>query len=279
MSKKVLQLFVSQFDRDAKIRFFTRRSKRSLRARREPLLKFPDLCRMTRLIGCTAILSFFIISCTDNEPRTPREVNPNDIFFDYQVRSDESDSFVTVMLQYRYRNARGSTILLSPSTKVELDGEEIGPDSSKLTGAYYEIRKPARDFAGEHSIVFTDNDLKQYKQTFHFSRLALAGDPPDTIPKTRSGDSDWVFQLENVDNEEYIRVVLTDTARYHEGINRVDTVQDGRLVITAKQLQKFARGPVHLELIREEERKIKDGTARGGRIALEYSLRREYILQ
>jgi hypothetical protein len=234
---------------------------------------------MTRLIGCTAILSLFIISCTDNEPRTPRAVNPDDIFFDYQVRSDESDSFVTVMLQYRYRNARGSTILLSPSIKVELDGEEIRPDSSKLTGAYYEIRKPARGFAGEHTIVFTASDQKQYKETFHFNRLVLTGDAPDTVPVARSGAADWVFQLEGTDNEEYIRVVLTDTARYHEGINRVDTVQNGRLVITAKQLQKFARGPVHLELIREEERKVNDGTPRGGRIALEYSLRREYILQ
>lgn len=234
---------------------------------------------MTRLIGWTAIISLLVISCTDNEPRAPREVNPDDIFFDYRVRSEESDSFVTVMLQYRYRNARGSTILLSPSTKVELDGEPIKPDSSRLTGAYYEIRKPAADFDGEHTVVFISGNGKQYKETFYFSRLGLEGDIPDTLPTPRRGDTDWVFQLQGADKEAYIRVVLTDTARYHEGINRVDTIQNGMLIITAKELEKFARGPVHLELIREEERKVKDGTARGGRIALEYGLRREYILQ
>jgi hypothetical protein len=234
---------------------------------------------MTRLIRWMPVLSLLIISCTDNEPSAPREVNPDDIFFDYQVRSEETDSFVTVMLQYRYRNARGSTVLLSPSLKVQLDGEAVKPDSSRLTGAYYEIRKPAAGFEGEHTITFMSGEQKEYKETFHFSRLSLAGEAPDTIPVPRSGDNDWVFQLEGAGNQEYIRVVLTDTARYHEGINRVDTVQNGRLVITAKELQRFARGPVHLELIREEERKLSNGPARGGRIALEYTLRREYILQ
>jgi hypothetical protein len=73
--------------------------------------------------------------------------------------------------------------------------------------------------------------------------------------------------------------MLSDTASFSEGIDRVDTVKNGQIVITAADLQKLVSGPVHLELSREVERRIRNGTRQGGKLVVFYELKREFQLQ
>ena len=56
---------------------------------------------------------------------------------------------------------------------------------------------------------------------------------------------------------------MTDTSYANNGINRVDAVVNGRLVITKADLESLANGPVQLEFIREYERPVKNGTEEG----------------
>jgi hypothetical protein len=230
---------------------------------------------MRYLLFFTTVFFLFIISsCTSNEIGSSKDVNPETIYFDYKVWGDETSDDMTIMLQYRFAGANGTTLWLDEPSKVEVDGVPIAADSSKMTGAFYELVKPAKDFTGNHSIIFTDINKKQYKEEFSFQPIQLRAQPAATVKR-----ADLVFELEGLDPEDRVRVVLTDTSFTSEGINRVDTVKNGRIVISAKDLETVANGPVHLELIKEDEKKIKNSTREGGIISITYGLKRDFKLE
>jgi hypothetical protein len=216
----------------------------------------------------------FLSSCNSNEIGSNKDVNPETIWFDYQVWGEEGKDDMTVMLQFRFAGENGTTLVLEDPSKVELDGEKIKTDSSKMTGAFYEVIKPVKEFTGKHSIVFTGINNKQYKEEFSFQPISLI----TVVPKEIERD-DLVFELDGLDPQEYVRVVLNDTSFASEGINRVDTVKNGRVLISKKDLESVVNGPVHIELYKEVEKPIKNGTQEGGRLSINYGLKREFVLK
>lgn len=219
-------------------------------------------------------LSFFFSSCSSNEIGNSKDVNPATIYFDYQITGEEGNEDITVMLQYRFGGENGTTLVLEEPSKVELDGQVIKTDSSKMTGAFYEIIKPVKDFIGKHTIVFTDINKKQYKEEFSFQPITLRTTIPAIIER-----GDLVFELDGLNAEDHVRVLLNDTAFASPGINRVDTVKNGRIIISKADLETVVNGPVHLELYKEDEKPVKDGTTEGGRLFVSYGLKREFILK
>src|SRR5689334_16427648 len=91
-------------------------------------------------------------SCTSNEIGNAKDVNPETIYFDYRVWGDEDAGYITTRLQYRFAGPNGTTLLLENPSKTELDGIAIKADSSKMSGAYYEVTKPVKEFTGQHAI-------------------------------------------------------------------------------------------------------------------------------
>jgi len=219
-------------------------------------------------------LCFFFGSCTSNEIGNGKDVNPSAIYFDYRIWGNEGDDAITVMLQFRFGGANGTTLVLEEPSKVELDGKQIMTDSSKMTGAFYEMVKPIKEFTGKHTIVFTDINQKQYKEEFNFQPIVLR----TTIPKEIKRN-DLVFELDGLDPIDYVRVILNDTSFASEGINRLDTVRNGRVIISKQDLETVVNGPVHLELYKEVERPIKNGTDEGGKLEITYGVKREFELK
>lgn len=229
---------------------------------------------MARLSSFLLIVSFFILSCTSNEVSNSKDVNPESIYFDYKIWGDEDAGYITARLQYRFAGRNGSTLILEEPSKAELDGEILKADSSKMNGVYYEISRPVQEFAGRHTIVFTDKNNKQYKEEFNFQSITLRTNLPDTVTR-----GDLVFELEGLAPRDYVRILFTDTAAFSEGISRVDTVENGRIVITKSQLNRLANGPVHLEFSKEDDKRIKNGTKEGGSLSISYWLKRDFQLQ
>jgi hypothetical protein len=230
---------------------------------------------MNRLSGLLLlILPVIFISCTSNETGSSKDVNPEAIYFDYKIWGKEGDEDITIMLQYRFGGENGTTLVLEEPSKVELDGEVIKGDSTVMTGAFYEIQKPLTGFAGKHTLLFTDNNNKQYKEEFSFQPVTLKTTIPDTIQRGYLS-----FELDGLDRTDYVRVLLTDTLYKSEGINRVDTVTKSRITITPLDLRNVVDGPVQLEFIKEDERPVKKSTNAGGTISFSYGLKREFILK
>lgn len=198
-------------------------------------------------------------------------MNPDALWFDYQVTGKEGNDNLTIMLQYKYGGEDGDAIAAG---NVLLDGEILPADSTKMTGVFYELHKPIASFTGNHHILFTDFNNKQYKEEFNFQPVVLSVLIADTLQR-----SELVFKLEGLEKEDYIRVLLTDTSFINNGINRVDKLINGNLLISKADLESLANGPVQLELIREQERKVKNATEEGGRLLITYSLKREFFLK
>src|ERR1700682_1925891 len=130
-------------------------------------------------------LSLIILfsSCESNEIGDSKDVNPQTIYFDYKVWGEEGKDEIVVLLQYRFAGANGTTLVLEEPSKVELDGEVVKTDSSRMTGAFYEVMKPVKDFLGKHTIVFTDINKKQYREEFNFQTIALRTTIPSVIAR------------------------------------------------------------------------------------------------
>jgi hypothetical protein len=226
-------------------------------------------------LGCIIFVSIlFISSCTSNEIGSSKDVNPESIYFDYRVWGDEEGGDMTIKLQYRFAGKNGTTLLLEAPSKVEFDGVAIKADSSKRLGAYYEASRSVKDFAGKHSIVFTDLNGKQYREEFSFQPISFKTKVPATINR-----DDLVFELDGLAPQDYLHVMLNDTASFSEGIDRIDTIKNGRVAISKSELGKLVSGPIRLEISKEDEKRIKNGTPQGGRISIFYEIKREFELK
>ena len=232
----------------------------------------PGMSRKSYLVFacCVMVLS---VACVSNYRDNHKEIGPDAIYFDYNIVGDEENNIITVKLQYRIGGPNGWTWLIPSQGKVEIDGELIEADSSKRNGIWYEVSKPLGEFEGQHTIVFT-NSGKTYKEVFDFKVVSLKTKVPRVIKR-----GDLVFELDGLDSGDHIRVLLTDTAFYSRGIDRVDTVKDGRISISRTELDNVTDGPVTIEFYRETQKELKETTIKGGRLSISYGLRRVFQLR
>ena len=232
------------------------------------------------LISLPVLISIFFFpivigtACTSDEIGNSKDVNPDAVFFDYEVWAEEGKQDVTVKLQYRMGGPNGTTLVLNEPSNVFLDGEKLELDSAKFSGAYYESQKPLASFAGKHTILFTDLNKKEYREEFEFTPFQIKPDVPEVLNR-----DDLVFELSGLEPVDYIRISLTDTSFASKDINDVDTVKNGRLVISANRLSSLTNGPINLQFYKEMEKAVKNGTAEGGKLSITYGLKREFELK
>jgi hypothetical protein len=217
---------------------------------------------------------FVFSSCTSNEIGSSNDVNPDAVYFDYKVWGEEGTDDVTVMLQYRFGGSNGTTLVLDEPAKVQLDGQLINTDSSKMTGAFYEVMKPLVSFTGNHKILFTDINKKEYEEEFNFRPFKLAAEVPAELKR-----GELVFDFEGLDPVDYVRVFARDTSFESNDINRIDTVKNGRITLSVYDLDNLVNGPIHIQFYKEDEKPVKAATKEGGRIAITYGLKREFELK
>jgi hypothetical protein len=218
---------------------------------------------------------FSLFSCTSDEIGNSKDVNPEAVFFDYEVWAEEGKEDVTVNLQYRMGGKKGTTLVLGEPSKVILDGEQLKVDSAKVTGAYYEVQKPLSTFTGKHTISFTDLKNKEYSEEFEFIPFSLEPDVPSTLNR-----GDLVFNFKGLDSVDVLSVTLTDTSFQSADItNDIDTVRNGRLVIKAHRLSALINGPIHLQFYREQMLPLKNATKEGGKFMISYGLKRDFELK
>jgi hypothetical protein len=226
---------------------------------------------MLRFVPGLIFLLLSVSACTNNTIGNRKDVDPDAVFFEYIIRGDEYDSNVTLYLQFRIGGPNGYTLTLKDPAKVELDGEPIRVDSAKLTGAYYEIQKPAESFVGKHTITFTDFSKKIHSEEFEYKPFSLDTD----LDEVERGD--LVFDLDGLEKEDYLHVSATDTSFTSRDIIEIDTVTGGKLIIPAHKLRYLVNGPITLLLSKETQKIIRNEIR--GRITVSYGLKREFILE
>lgn len=218
--------------------------------------------------GIFLLIAAIVSGCTNRD----QVYNTDNLFFDYAVNAEESNEMVTIKLQFKRESITGQAIEIKG--KIELDGEIIEADSTELSGFYYEIQKPLDSFIGKHTIVFTAPDKKQYKEEFEFIPFTIVTELPEQVNR-----QPFTISLNNFPQRETpVRLVMLDTAFESEGINEEIPIVKGELAIDDFILRQLKTGPVIMEIYREQEIPLKQATKAGGRLAITYSLRREFEL-
>lgn len=228
---------------------------------------------MLRFSGLLLVM-LLLVSCKSKETGNSDDVNPEAVYFDYQVWGSEEDSVVTVRLQYRIGGEEGATILLQHPAGVTLDGKTIPADSSAFLGAYYEVIKRADEFGGRHRIVFTDLNEKQYAEEFDYPVFYLKNEFPTAI-----GRKDLKIELNGLRAGDKVKIILSDTSFFSHGIEKVDSVTDGMILISKEELIDLLNGPINMEIIRDEDRYLSEAPPEGGRLSISYGLKREFMLE
>lgn len=229
---------------------------------------------MSRTYFLILISTLILFSCTSNEIGNIKDVNPDAVFFDYEIWSEEDREDVTINLQYRMGGKNGTTLVLGEPSRVTFDGEQLIVDSAKVTGAYYEVQKSFASFPGKHTISFTDLNNKEYSEEFEFTPFTLEPNVPAILNR-----GDLVFNFKGLQAVDYLNVILTDTSFKSHDINDIDTVRNGQLVIKADRLSALVNGPIHLQFFREQILPLKRPTKEGGRFMITYGLKRDFELK
>lgn len=219
------------------------------------------------------ILFVLLFSCSGKDKKKPVISEAGKMFMDYQVQAGEGDDKLTVLIRFR-DGAEGDALMLPPDAEILLDDQLLQADSSKRTGGFYETHLPIDSFQGTHHLVLRQGGKLIHDQAFRFTVMSLDEEPGDSLSR-----KDLVFRLSGLEQEDYVRVIATDTAFYSEGINRLDTVRDRQLFLSQSDLSQLVNGPVQLILSREWEKPIEENGYPIGRISINYTLRREFILK
>ncbi|HEY0041550.1 MAG TPA: hypothetical protein VGB71_12840 [Flavisolibacter sp.] len=228
---------------------------------------------MRVLLGAFCVF-FCLTSCLNNKQDDPTAMHPDVIFHDYKLTADEDRGDVTMMLQYRLNGPEGEPFLLNEPSKVSLDGIELKADSAKLAGTFYEFSRPIQDFRGSHTIIFTDSRGKEHKAAFAFEPFMLAEELSEQISK-----SPFAIKLADFPKDPTpIRLVMIDTAYATTDVNEEMRIRDGIVPIDGQKLANLVKGPITLEVYREEEKPLQGISKKGGRISITYGLRRQFEL-
>lgn len=218
---------------------------------------------LTILVGLAA--------CTGDDKKF-EPIGSDFIYSDYQIRAQENREAVTIRIQFR-RGKNGSTLALKPPAKVELDGEALQPDSIGKIGFFYEVQKRLDEFTGSHTITFWSEKEEQQQQVFNFTPFTITALPSELKRE------DIILEINNLQDETPVHIILTDTSFNSNDINQIDTVRKGQIVLPKEKLNALKNGPVHLQLIHNNEQYVKDGARRTGQLTLSYSLQREFYLK
>lgn len=220
----------------------------------------------------TIIASILLVSCIGNDGS---KADPGVIYFDYMVTGDEDSKRIISKFQYWLGGkVHGKPLLLESPAGVVMDGYDIPADSTAFNGVYYEIIYDSEGFGGDHAIEFTDPQGKKYKTPFSFPVFSLQNELPGVV----SRDS-LMLDLTGIDSMEKVLIILTDTSYYGRGVEKLEMVGNGRIVISPEELEDLKDGPVHLEILWEEEKRLQGGENRPGRIYTSYRVQRELLLQ
>ena len=211
----------------------------------------------------------FLVACNTKRDSA---AGTDAVYADYRISGEEETENVTCLLRFFDRNSEGDALLLEPPARVELDGAALTASSKPMSGTYYEVQKPLEAFTGTHTIVFENAEGKEYKETFDFKPFAITASI-----ETLSRDG-FALPVTGLADGKPLRVVLNDTSFTTADINEMIRVQDGAIAVSRSALRQVAFGPVTLYLFLEEERRLKNPPAGGGKISLTYSLSRELEL-
>lgn len=211
-----------------------------------------------------------LYSCSSNEIADSKDVAQNKIYQQYSLNYTEGEKNFTVKAQYRFGGRNGTTLVLSKPANIHFDYVNIGVDSGKYAGAYYESNRDAGLLFSSHSFVYTDINNKKLENNFFFNQFKLSGIPSTASKKTPVSIAYTFEPGYSLQPGDYIelRSVNTDSS-FSITVHSTDT---GNIIIPLKELKRQKGNELSLEATLYRNMKLKQVTDEGGELEIRYAL-------
>jgi hypothetical protein len=202
-------------------------------------------------------------SCTSNEIAESKDVAQDKIYQSYSVTYDEGDANAIIFCQYRFGGKNGTTLVLNTPSQLSIDGEKLAVDSNSMSGAFYRTTKPIANFWGNHTIVFTNVDKKQYQNNFSFESFKV--NFPTTASKNEPLNINFTTSL---GADDYVEINSTNSD------SSFSVTNSGTMVtIPMKELKRQPKKEVVLQANLYRNIPLKENTTEGGSIYIHYKLK------
>lgn len=220
-----------------------------------------------KTLALLTALCLLITACSNAEIGNIKDVNPATVYTSYYVNySEGADSMVTFRGQFTFAGPNGTSLVLNAPAKVELDGYTIAVDSNNMEGAFYEVKKPAGNFNGVHTVAFTNVNGKVYTNHFNFANFTLQ-------PVPGSVDNNGLllnFSKLNANDSVYIKV--EDTSYETRDIDTLLAVKNNVLQLPGSLFSALHGGPLTVNVSSGYDKPLEQATAEGGKILFMYTL-------
>ena len=214
-----------------------------------------------------------LAACNSNEIANSKDVNPETVYMEYTVSYSAALDSVSCRAQYRFGGINGTTLVLNPPSKLELDGHVLTVDSAEYTGAFYARNIAASQFAGNHKWKFTSIDGKTYTTAFSFGPVVCKTELPAVI-----GKNDIDFEITGTSPRDSITIEISDTASGTPDIRRRQLITDSKLTVTVAELKQLTNGPLAISIYRNEDLPLTNATREGGHIVFNYEIKQYQVI-
>jgi len=220
-----------------------------------------------KTLATLTTVCLFITACSNAEIGNIKDVNPATVYTKYYVYNNENDeSTVRFRAQFTFAGPNGTSLVLNAPARIELDGDSLTVDSTDIEGAFYEVKKTARTFNGEHTVTFINIDGKAYTNHFRFNYFTL-----QTMPAGISG-SGTVLTLNGLSNNDSINVRVEDTSDATNNIDTLLAVNNNNIILPAGLFIGLTNGPITIQVGKVYDRPLEHTTPEGGSINFIYTL-------
>jgi hypothetical protein len=221
------------------------------------------------------VAALFLISCSTEEIGNSRDVNPATVFTSYSISYTEGEPDVTCTAQFRFAGKEGTTLLLSDTSRVQLDDQTIAVDSNEYRGAFYETERAMPAFTGEHHFSFRDIRGKEYKEDFSFQPITLAQPIPLTLEA-----KDFILDFSGTENGDSVSISISDSSRLTNDNWQDCIVSNSRVAVSAAIFDSLKSGPVKINIYLRRKKEVKHCPEEGGIFMQEFILKeRNALLQ
>jgi hypothetical protein len=218
------------------------------------------------------VLASTFTHCSSNEIGNSKDVAQDKIYQQYTIRYNEGDSKYTAKAQFRFAGRNGTTLVLNKPAYLQYDMMRIEVDSTKYSGAFYEFSGDAGLLFASHHFVYTDVNNKSYENGFFMNAFKIINTPVTAskkLPLTISYGFDPSYSLQG---DDYIELSATNTdSSFHLTVDKMDP--EGKITIGTEQLKRQKTKELNLEIALYRRFSLKEATAEGGSMEIEYRLK------
>lgn len=214
--------------------------------------------------------SALCLSACSVETGNSNEVDPSNIFGDYNVIQDGKNGTIQALNWFRYAGQTGTTLRLTDSAEISVNAQKMNLVEGRsqilnFTGSYYSTSINTSSQTSEYSFEWNRNDGKKFRNTLPAPQkieAVMLVDGTDVVragqtAKISSSKSGFMVTYEGSSlgpNETIICTLWSDSEDANQGTDyvlRADWNHTLKNCVFKKEvLQRFRSGPARLEMSR-----------------------------